>query len=323
MSLLGVTVPAWPDLLYYLGCLSAARLVCYTLSELRAGCAAFLLPALASLTGSQDWSTRFGSWGLVTGAGQGLGREYALALAQRGLNVILASRTKSSLVELANEIENKYSVKTLVVVVDFTQAGAVDQLLQKIKELEVGVLVNNVGMMGPHFIPFLETERKTVQDMISVNTVPATLLCHALIPGMLERDRGAVINIVSATSHYTMPYFTQYSATKHYLSAMTGGLQAELAHTNLVIQQIDPGQLDTNMARDLIPMDNIQAPKPDRFVGSAIRTLGWTDRTGGWWFHSLHRLVSSLLPSPLLSSTLYWFGWFQYRYSSKKTVKQQ
>ena len=93
---------------------------------------------------------------------------------------------------------------------------------------------------------------------------------------------------------------------QHYLSALTGGLQAELAHTNLLIQQIDPGQLDTNMARDLIPMDNIQAgggqptvlcltaaalqaPKPDRFVRSAIRTLGWTDRTGGWWFHSLHR----------------------------------
>ena len=68
MSLLGVTVPAWPDLLYYLGCLSAARLVCYTLSELRAGCAAFLLPALASLTGSQDWSTRLGSSKQCTGA---------------------------------------------------------------------------------------------------------------------------------------------------------------------------------------------------------------------------------------------------------------
>ena len=54
-------------------------------------------------------------------------------------------------------------MQTLVVVIDFTQARAVDQLLQKIKELEVGVLVNNVGMMGPHFIPFLETERETVQ----------------------------------------------------------------------------------------------------------------------------------------------------------------
>ena len=68
MSVLGVTVPAWPDLLYYLGCLSAARLACYTLSELRAGCAAFLLPALASLTGSQDWSTRLGSSQQCTGA---------------------------------------------------------------------------------------------------------------------------------------------------------------------------------------------------------------------------------------------------------------
>ena len=68
------------------------------------------------------------------------------------------------------------------------------------------------------------TTAAELQDMISVNTVPATLLCHALIPGMLERDRGAVINIVSATSHYTMPYFTQYSATKVLVSLLRGAV---------------------------------------------------------------------------------------------------
>ena len=70
--------------------------------------------------------------------------------------------------------------------------------------------------------------------MISVNTVPATLLCHALIPGMLERDRGAVINIVSATSHYTMPYFTQYSATKVLVSLLTTRLTRQRLTAPLV-----------------------------------------------------------------------------------------
>ena len=107
-----------------------------------------------------------------------------------------------------------------------------------------------------------------------------------------------------------MPYFAEYAATKHYMSAFTAGLRAELGRgSGVVIQEVDPGQVDTNMARNLIPISRvrdtleesvvfsifsilslqIEAPPPAWLVAGSLRSLGWTDRTAGWWFHSLHR----------------------------------
>ena len=269
--------------------------------------------------------TRYGEWAVVTGSSQGIGRSYALDLASRGLNIALVARNKERLNTVAVEIRERFAVETAVIVVDFTDSKAVKTVVKELEKMsiDIGVLVNNVGMMGPHFIPFLELEEKTARDMITVNCVSATMMCHALLPGMVERDRGAVINIVSSTSFYVMPYFSEYSATKHYMAAFTAGLRAEVgSSSNVVIQEIDPGQTNTNMARDLIPISRIEAPTPEMFVASSILSLGWSQKTGGWWFHSLHRLVSSMLPEPILCRTLHLFGWWQYRYSSKKNKSQ-
>ena len=69
------------------------------------------------------------------------------------------------------------------------------------------MLVNNVGMMGPHFLPFLELEAAAARDMVTVNCVAATVLTHSLLPAMLARGRGAVVNIVSSTSFYVIIYY--------------------------------------------------------------------------------------------------------------------
>lgn len=154
--------------------------------------------------------------------------------------------------------------------------------------------------------------------MITVNCGAVTLMTHAFLPRMLELNKGAVVNICSATSFYVMPYFSEYSATKHFIAAFTAGLRAEVSGSKVLIQQIDPGQMKTNMARDLIPLTSVEAPLPGSLVSSSILSLGWTDRTAGWWFHSLHRLVSSLLPLWFLSRFLKLFGFYQYKYSAGK-----
>ena len=211
-------------------------------------------------------------------------------------------------------------MKTEVVVVDFTEPRAVETVVKEVAKLkiEIGVLVNNVGMLGPHFLPFLELEEKTARDMITVNCGSVTMMCHAFLPHMVKLNKGAVVNICSATSFYVMPYFSEYSATKHFIAAFTQGLRAELSGSNVVIQQIDPGQMNTAMARDLIPLSRLEAPLPSLLVTSSILSLGWTNRTAGWWFHSLHRLISSCLPLWFLSRFLRLFGYYQYRYSANK-----
>ena len=147
--------------------------------------------------------TRYGEWAVVTGSS----RSYALELASRGLNIVLVARNKERLITVAAEISERFAVETAVIVVDFTDSKAVKTVVKELEKMsiDIGVLVNNVGMLGPHFIPFLELEEKTARDMITVNCVSATMMCHALLPGMVERDQGAVINIVSSTSFYVMP----------------------------------------------------------------------------------------------------------------------
>ena len=307
--------------LRYLGYAFAFKLLFSAAVEVKNGVCGYLLPRLWSLCcGKEDFVSKYGEWGLVTGCTQGIGREYVRELAARGMNVVLVSRNRETLGLLSREIEEKFKVKTAVIVVDFTEPRAVETVVKEVAKLEIniGVLVNNVGMLGPHFIPFLELEEKTARDMITVNCGAVTMLCHAFLPHMVEVNKGAVVNICSATSFYVMPYFSEYSATKHFIAAFTQGIRAELSGSNVVIQQVDPGQMNTAMARDLIPLSRVEAPLPASLVSSSILSLGWTGRTAGWWFHSLHRLLSSLLPLWFLSRFLGLFGYYQYRYSASK-----
>ena len=315
------TLDDLPKVIYFLGCVYAVKIIYSTLVELKNGLQGYFLPRVWNVVfGQNDFRSRYGDWALVTGSSQGIGRAYAHELAKRGINVVLVARNKERLDNVAKDIEGSYNVKTIVIVVDFTDNMAVSKVVKELdkQKLNIGVLVNNVGMMGPHFIPFLELDEKTARDMITVNCISATMMCHNILPKMLANNKGAIINIVSSTSFYVMPYFAEYSATKHYMAAFTAGLRAEVGGSNVVIQEIDPGQTKTNMAKDLIPISRVEAPAPEWLVQNSILSLGWTPKTAGWWFHSLHRLVSSMLPEFLLSRVLHLFGWWQYRYSNKK-----
>ena len=144
---------------------------------------------------------------MVTGSSQGIGRAYALELASRGLNVALVARSKERLEAVAAEVRS-HGVEARVIVVDFTDTAAETAVseLARAGVADIGVLVNNVGMMGPHFLPFLELEAAAARDMVTVNCTSATVLTHSLLPAMLARGRGAIVNIVSSTSFYVTIY---------------------------------------------------------------------------------------------------------------------
>ena len=89
------------------------------------------------------------------------------------------------------------------------------------------MLVNNVGLLGPHFMPFLELSEKMVQDIIVVNVLAGTMLCHSLLPDMLKKKKGAIINIGSICSYYPLPYLATYAATKYFTAAFSQAIAAE------------------------------------------------------------------------------------------------
>ena len=120
------------------------------------------------------------------------------------------------------------------------------QELEQFK-IDIGVLVNNVGMLGEHHMPFLELPQEDVIGMVNVNVLAGTYLCHSLMPKMKEKGKGAVINVSSSANLIFIPYLAVYAATKHYMTAFTMAIAEEYRGSGIEIQCLEPGAVKTSM----------------------------------------------------------------------------
>jgi len=312
MEILQTMISENSQVLVWVGVFYIAKLTASAVLDLWDGVQAFILPKIWKT----DLRSEYGAWALVTGCTRGIGREYALGLARRGMNVMLVARDKKSLESLAVEVQ-ALGVEAKVVVEDFTKEGAVDRVVNKVANRELGVLVNNVGVMGAHFMPYLDMQQEDVEDMIRVNTITAAELCHRLIPPMVARGQGAVVNIASIMAYQPMAYCTLYTATKYFMQGFTLSLAQELKGTGVTVQEIDPGHVVTGLTESVIPAT--PNPTPATFATSALDTLGHSRHTCGWWGHSVHRLACSWLLPPRLTPTLMrLMGWGQWKYALSK-----
>jgi 17beta-estradiol 17-dehydrogenase / very-long-chain 3-oxoacyl-CoA reductase len=132
---------------------------------------------------------KFGEWALVTGSTDGIGKAYAVELAKRGLNVILISRTKEKLEQVANEIQSKYSnVHVKTIAIDFTKDSSIyTTIREEIRGLDIGVLINNVGMSYdyPEFFDKVEDNAKLVNNMFICNVDSFDYLTQIFLPALI------------------------------------------------------------------------------------------------------------------------------------------
>ena len=140
-------------------------------------------------------------------------------------------------------------MSTKTIVADFTNPDVLPRVVKEIEHLniDIGVLVNNVGMLGPHHMPFLELDQEMVTGMVNVNILSATVLCHSLLPKMKKKGKGAVIIVSSTLNYFLGPYLAVYTATKHYLTAFAQSIALEYAGTGITIQCVEPGPVKTAM----------------------------------------------------------------------------
>uniref|UniRef100_A0A8C6JVB2 Uncharacterized protein n=1 Tax=Melopsittacus undulatus TaxID=13146 RepID=A0A8C6JVB2_MELUD len=257
--------------LYWVGALAtacAAVLASYRLLT------AFRVWVLRS--GAVDVGPALGAWAVVTGATDGIGKAYAEELARRGMKVVLISRSKEKLDKVASEIREKYQVETKVIVADF---GETQDIYTRIKAglegLEIGVLVNNVGISYayPEYFLDLPDLDKTIDQMTNINILSVCKMTRLVLPGMLERSKGVVLNIASAAGAYPTPLLTLYSATKSVL----------------------PYFVATKMSK--IRKPTFDKPSPETYVRAALGTVGLQSRTNGCIPHALIGWIFSLLPT--------------------------
>jgi len=294
--------------LVLLGLLLLTYLTLCLLYHLIRGVYTFTWPWILSKITKPKLKEKYGSWAVVTGSTQGIGREYALALARQGLNIVLISRNKQELENVANEIKDTAKVETAVIVADFSEADNIGKIVKKVKALnhEIGVLVNNVGMMGPGYNMVGDMDKKIVKELLTVNMLPVTMFCHAFLPDMVKRGRGAIINISSVAGLVPVPFLAVYSATQHYISAFTQAIAQEYSGSGVVIQEVDPCQVDNATNKCLISSTSLLAPTPAVYVNSAVKTLGYNNRTCGYWSHSLMMTLLLNMTPTIFSSLVIW-----------------
>lgn len=246
---------------------------------------------------------KLGKWCVVTGATDGIGKAYAMALAKKGLSVVLISRTESKLVDVKKEIDEKNypDVEVKYVVCDYSKfdAAAQQKVAAAVEGLDVGVLVNNVGVSYPYPKYFHELSDEQVHNLTEMNVNSTTLMTKMMIGGMAERKRGAVVNIASAAGTITSPLLAQYSAAKGYVEKLSRGMNAEYAKFNVSVQCQVPFYVATKLAKRRRSFDT---PTPDEYVAMA---LSWTGRTSDavcnpFWLHALLKYAMDVLPSSVV-----------------------
>ena len=170
---------------------------------------------------------KLGEWAVVTGATDGIGKAYAEEFARCGLNVFLISRTQSKLDQCAAELAEKFPDREFrTLALDFSGGAEVYGPLQTVlPELDVGVLVNNVGMGYDYPMPYHEVSEDLAARMVNVNVLSMAMMTRIVLPGMVERHRGAIVNVGSASGLVPTPFLALYGGSKAFADFFTRAME--------------------------------------------------------------------------------------------------
>jgi short-subunit dehydrogenase len=222
-----------------------------------------------------------GSYALITGASSGIGECFASALAGRGHNLVLTARSEGKLGELAADLVRRYSVKVEVISSDLSLRDAAPQLAAALKEknLEVNLLVNNAAFGARGEFWKLPLDRQMAMVRLNVNALAE--LTYLLLPAMVARGEGAIINVSSTVSFQPTAYTSTYAATKAFVTSFSMGLAEEVRPLGIRVVTLCPGSTRTNFFEaGNYGVRNMPGgmQEPREVVEEALRAL---DRGGG------------------------------------------
>lgn len=192
-----------------------------------------------------------GSVALVTGASRGIGRALAVRLHQAGMRVAVTARSAEALDALAAELGGEGDV--LALPGDVTDPRAVTAVVGTAERVlgPIDLLVNNAGAAEPHEAPVWESDPEEWWGTVTTNVLGPMLYVHAVVPGMLARGSGRIVNVNSLLGVWTLPTQTAYSVSKAALAKLTAALSAGLAGTGVLAFDYSPGRVRTDLTSDL------------------------------------------------------------------------
>lgn len=244
----------------------------------------------------------------ITGAAGGLGTEFCRQLAEQGYGLLLIDRDETALEALATALTNQFEVAVHTRCIDLVDEAAVTALAEHLASLtELVLLVNNAGFGQSKYFVDINVEQHV--DMVNLHVHTPVRLCHAVLPGMIERDEGAIINVSSLSAWTPCAGIVQYSATKQFLVTFSEAVKEELKGTKVKVQALCPAFVKTKFF-ETEAMDSFtekQVPKwlwiePDKVVRCSLERLatGQVIVIPGLLCRILGRLMRMPLAQPIV-----------------------
>jgi 17beta-estradiol 17-dehydrogenase / very-long-chain 3-oxoacyl-CoA reductase len=213
------------------------------------------------------------TYAVITGASDGIGKEFALQLAKAKFNVVLLARTQSKLEAVADEAK-KLGVEAIVVPFDFAKAGKqeYDALEQVLKPLEIGVLVNNVGVNHEFPVSFLDESEQVVLDIVQVNIIAQLKVTRLVAPKLVAQKKGLILNIGSVAGCIPSGLLATYSASKAFLRYWSQALGMELKPHKVHVEHITTYFVTTSMSK--IRRPSWTTPTAKNYVKAVLSGAG-------------------------------------------------
>lgn len=185
----------------------------------------------------------------ITGASSGIGEACAWQFAKEGWNLVLTARRFDRLEVLAGELQARYQVKVVPLMLDVSNRASLEKLTQSSPQYfkNVSTLINNAGLaLG--FKSIQEGRLDEWDQMIDTNIKGLLYVTHSVLPGMLEKNEGHIINIGSVAGHWTYPKGNVYAATKYAVHALSESFRLDLNGTGIRVTEISPGMVETQFS---------------------------------------------------------------------------
>ncbi len=263
-----------------------------------------------------------GNWAVITGASDGIGKEYALQLAKKGFSIVLVSRTEEKLKQLSKEIETKYKVDTKYLAIDISSDSSNNytELNKILYDLKITILINNVGISHSIPVTFIETEEEELRNIITVNNTSTLLITKITTPIIIEtveanrranggaKQKGLILTMGSFAGLIPTPYLATYSGSKAFLQHWSSALKSELAEHNVDVELAISYLVTSAMSK--IRRTSASIPNPKKFVASTLNNIGrrvgaqerfgtitpfWSHALMHWWIENTLGVYSKMV----------------------------
>lgn len=241
---------------------------------------------------------KYGSWAVVTGATDGIGKSIAKQLAKRGMNLVLISRSEDKLKATASELGGNVEIKTISF--DYSKTDGYEKLASELKSLDIGLLVNNVGMSYDHPDYYMNYDEEHHDRLISINVKSVMKMTRLVLEGMVQRKKGLLVHVSSASSLLPVPFLSVYSASKSFVNNFGESLHYEYMNQGIKSQVVFPYFVATKLSK--MRPNGLLVPSADQYARQMVNGIGLSTTMAGYWCHELFLGLSSLLPEWLVVS---------------------